>query len=181
MTHELVTERLVLRELQVSDAAALRAIATQAYVLKWMPDWEMPLADIEGLIDWYVGCYAQPETMRIMLALTLKESSEMIGLVGTGRKPEVDDDVEIMYYLSEKFSRQGYMSEAASALAEYALNHLAIDYLIGIAEPDNPASQKVLERAGFKQEGVRQILNSGEHEEKPFFYYRRYKNAPKSD
>ncbi|MBK9219022.1 MAG: GNAT family N-acetyltransferase [Uliginosibacterium sp.] len=173
MPHELMTERLVLRELTVADAPALRQICTQPYVLKWMPDWEMPLADMEGLIAWYCDCYAKPETMRIMLAMTLKDSGKMIGLVGTGRKPEVDDDVEIMYYIDEAFSARGYTSEAARALADHALQTLAIDHLIGIAEPDNPGSQKVLARAGFTQEGTRLILNSGEHEEKPFLYYRR--------
>lgn len=173
MTHELITERLILRELTVADAPELRQICTQAYVLKWMPDWEMPLADLEGLIGWYVDCYPHPETMRIMLAVTLKESGKMIGLVGTGRKPEVDDDVEIMYYIAEAFSSQGYISEAARELADYALQTLDVDHLIGIAEPDNPGSQKVLERAGFSREGTRMILNSGEQEEKPFYYYRR--------
>jgi len=173
MKNELITSRLVLRELTVADASALRQICTQPYVLKWMPDWDMPLADMEGLLGWYVDCYQQPETMRIMLALTLKESGKLIGLVGTGRKPEVDDDVEIMYYIAESYSGQGFMSEAARALADHALQKLDIDHLIGIAELDNPASQKVLERAGFRQLGTRLILNSGEHEEKPFYYYRR--------
>ena len=78
-----------------------------------------------------------------------------------------------MYYIDEAFSARGYTSEAARALADHALQTLAIDHLIGIAEPDNPGSQKVLARAGFTQEGTRLILNSGEHEEKPFLYYRR--------
>lgn len=173
MPHELMTDRLVLRELTVSDAPSLRQICTQPYVLKWMPDWEMPLADMERLIAWYCDCYAKPETMRIMLAMTLKDTGKMIGLVGTGRKPEVDDDVEIMYYIDEAFSARGYTSEAARALADHAMQTLAIDHLIGIAEPDNPGSQKVLARAGFAHEGTRLILNSGEHEEKPFLYYRR--------
>lgn len=177
MHHLLITERLVLRELRVSDAPALLAIATQPHILKFMPDWEMSLAQMEELLGWYERCYPHPETMRIMLAITLKESGEMIGVVGSGRKPEVDDDVEIMYYVSEAFQRKGYVSEAAKALADHALKHLDIDHLIAIAELDNPASQKVLEKAGFRQQGLRQILNSGETEEKPFYYYRREKQA----
>ena len=177
MHHKLVTKRLVLRELRVSDAPDLLAIATQAHILKFMPDWEMPLAQMEELLGWFESCYLHPETTRIMLAITLKESGEMIGVVGTGRKPEVNDDVEIMYYVSEAFQGKGYVSEAAKALADHALECLDIDHLVAIAELDNPASQKVLEKAGFRQQGLRQILNSGESEEKPFYYYRRDKRA----
>lgn len=48
------------------------------------------------------------------------------------------------------------------------------DYLIAIVEPDNIPSQKVVERCGFRKIETRMLVNGGETEEKPFFYYRLY-------
>jgi RimJ/RimL family protein N-acetyltransferase len=49
-----------------------------------------------------------------------------------------------------------------------------MDYLIAIVELDNYPSQRVVEKCGFRKIETRMILNSGESEEKPFFYYRLY-------
>lgn len=173
---KITTPRLILREFHKSDAKDLREIATQEYVLKWMPDWEMDEQHFEDWIGRMSQLYgtANAQTARIMLAVTLKGTHQLIGMVGIGNKEEVDNEIEIAYFISRDFSGKGYMTEAAKAMTDWAIHFLDLEYLIAIVELDNISSQKVIKKCGYEQLEQRMILNSGETEIKPFYYYRKY-------
>lgn len=175
------TERLILREFKESDAEALCEICNQKYILKWMPDWEGTVEERRRWIRWVEGLYtkANNEKARIMLAVTLKESNELIGMVGIGNKEEVDNEIEIAYFISEEYCNKGYMSEASKAMSQWAFNILDLEYIIAIVEIDNYPSQRIVEKCGFVKHDIKMILNSGETEEKPFCYYRLYNNVRK--
>ena len=166
------TERLLLRPFVEDDAMILNSIANQQYVLKWMPDWESTVEDTRQLIRYFISQYplANKNIARVMLAVELDGS--IIGMVGIGNKKEVDNEIEIAYFISQLYSGEGYISEAAKALALWAFDTVRLDYLIAIVEIDNYPSQHVLEKCGFQKIDTRLILNSGEVEEKPFYYYR---------
>ena len=168
------TNRLALRPFEMKDAPALNKVANQAYILKWMPDWESTINDTEQLIGYFVSQYplASKTTARVMFAVEF--DSAIIGMVGIGNKEEVDNEIEIAYFISEAYAGQGYISEAAKAVSRWALDNLGMDYLIAIVETDNYASQRVVEKCGFQKIDTRVIRNSGESDEKPFYYYRLY-------
>ncbi len=172
------TERLILRQFSEEDALELNEICNEKYILKWMPDWESSIEHRRKWISWVHKEYssATKYNARIMLAVTLKSDGKIIGMVGIGNKEEVDNEIEVAYFISEKFSNKGYISEAAKAIIKWAFDSLKLDYLIAIVELDNFPSQKVVEKCGFKRLGTRMIRNSGESEEKPFYYYRLYNN-----
>ena len=54
------------------------------------------------------------------------------------------------------------------------IDSLRLNYLIAIVETENFPSQRVIEKSGFTKLETRMILNSGETEEQPFYYYRLY-------
>jgi len=163
------TERLLLRQFTEQDAEALNKIANQKYILRWMPDWEFSVADIRKLICYFITQYplANKEKARVMFAVCKKGSNEIIGMVGIGNKKEVDNEIEIAYFISENYAGKGYATESAKAVSKWALTSLKIDYLIAIVEPDNYPSQKVISNCGFQKIETRMILNSGEKERKP--------------
>ena len=168
------TERLTIRPFQIEDAPALNKIANQKNILKWMPDWESAIEDTQKLIGYFVSQYplANRTTARVMFAVILEDS--VIGMVGIGNKKEVDNEIEIAYFISESYAGKGYISEATKAVSCWALDNLGMEYIIAIVETDNMPSQRVVDKCGFQKIDVRMILNSGEAEEKPFFYYRLY-------
>ena len=174
MNFTINTNLLTLRPFEVKDAPALNEIANQTHILKWMPDWESTIKDTEKLIGYFVSQYplASKTTARVMFAVEFNGS--IIGMVGIGNKKEVDNEIEMAYFISEAYAGQGYISEAAKAVSCWALGNLGMDYLIAIVETDNYASQRVVEKCGFQKIDTRMILNSGESEEKPFHYYRLY-------
>jgi len=101
-------------------------------------------------------------------------NDSVIGMVGIGNKKEVDNEIEIAYFISEAYAGNGYILEAAHAVSRWALRSLKMNYLIAIVETDNYPSQRIVEKCGFEKIDSRMILNSGESEEKLFFYYRLY-------
>lgn len=167
------TEKLILRQFTENDVEELQYICSQPYILKWMPDWKRTLEERKEWISWVQKQYleATKDVARIMLAVTLKSSKQIIGMVGIGNKEEVNNEIEIAYFISEEYSNNGYISEATKAMMEWAFTNLKFDYLIAIVEPDNIPSQRVVEKCGFTKLDTKMILNSGDAEEKPFYYY----------
>ncbi len=60
------------------------------------------------------------------------------------------------YWIGAPHTRQGYMLEALSAVSHYAFRDLDLSRLEAACLPENLASRGVLEKAGFKYEGVAQ-------------------------
>ncbi|MDR0898241.1 MAG: GNAT family N-acetyltransferase [Oscillospiraceae bacterium] len=169
------TERLHLRPFETSDAPALHGMANQPHILKWMPDWKSTLEDTESLIQYFASQHplACATMARVMFAVTLQDC--VMGMVGIGNKKELDNEIEMAYFISEAYAGNGYITEAAQAVSRWALQNLQMDYLIAIVEPDNIPSQRVVEKCGFQRMGKRMVLNAGDSVAKPFCYYRLYR------
>ena len=60
------------------------------------------------------------------------------------------------YWIGEAFARQGYMREAILALTHHAFTRLDLSRIEAACLPENVPSRGVLEKCGFKYEGVAQ-------------------------
>ena len=60
------------------------------------------------------------------------------------------------YWIGEAYGGRGFMTEALQAVTEFAFGELSLGRLEAGCLPENGASRKVLERCGFKYEGVGQ-------------------------
>lgn len=60
------------------------------------------------------------------------------------------------YWVGAPHQRQGYMREAIDAVVHYGFTALDLSRLEAACLPENEASRGVLEKAGFKYEGVAQ-------------------------
>lgn len=82
-----------------------------------------------------------------------REDNAYIGSVAFMNSPEKDPDkvglVEIGYATEEPYRGQGYMTEAVSAMADWALAQPKVYGLIAGVLDGNPASDRVLEKCGF--------------------------------
>ena len=61
--------------------------------------------------------------------------------------------VAIGYWLLERARGRGLGSRAVALLARWALTDAALERVEALVEPENVASQRVLEKAGFRREG----------------------------
>lgn len=82
-----------------------------------------------------------------------REDGACIGSISFMNSPEKDPDklglVEIGYTTEEPFRGQGYMTEAVSAMCDWALAQKKVYGMIAGVLDDNPASARVLEKCGF--------------------------------
>lgn len=144
----LETDRLQLREMELSDIASLSTI----------------LQD-ERVMYAYNGAFNEEETMAWMQkqlqrykefgfglwAVLLKGSNEMIGQCGITMQDYKETRVpEIGYLLAYKYWHKGYATEAAVACREYGINKLRFDSLYSIIRDTNLPSQKVALRNGMR-------------------------------
>ena len=60
------------------------------------------------------------------------------------------------YWIRPDYARQGYMSEAVNALTAYAFTAMDLSRIEAACLPENDPSRGLLERCGFKYEGVAQ-------------------------
>ena len=61
---------------------------------------------------------------------------------------------EIGYGILEEYRRQGYATEAVGAACRWAFQHAEVKSLEAETETENAASQRVLEKCGFRPNGI---------------------------
>ena len=73
--------------------------------------------------------------------------------------------VEIGYSLAKWKWNQGYMTEALEKVIEYTFETMDVNRIEAMHEPENPASGRVMEKCGFKKEGLlrQRLYNKGKY------------------
>lgn len=137
----LETNRLLLREMTLSDMGALSLILQDKKV---MYAYNGAFNDKETLI------WMQKQLQRYkdygfgLWGVFLKDTNEMIGQCGiTMQEYKTAQVPEIGYLLAHKYWHNGYAIEAATACREYGFSTLNFDELYSIIRDTNVASQKV--------------------------------------
>lgn len=75
------------------------------------------------------------------------------------------------YWVGERFARQGYMNKAVRALIPFIFRTLGLHRIEAACLPANQPSQNLLEKAGFRKEGLakRYLQINGEWEDHVLF------------
>ncbi|UCG62074.1 MAG: GNAT family N-acetyltransferase [Candidatus Zixiibacteriota bacterium] len=155
------TPRLILRPFTLDDIPAFHAILSQPEVMYYLPEGVMTLGEVREIVEWYQMCYEKDTPENIIkwtLAVWLKSDGtpeqteahpELIGWAGVGPLEFDESQIEIFYGLARHHWGRGYATEAARAVLDYAFGTIGIKRLVGIANPENAASVKVLEKIGM--------------------------------
>jgi len=64
-----------------------------------------------------------------------------------------NDDVEVGYLFDEHYWNKGYAGEIVPAIVKWGVEHLGLDYIVGVTNPHNKISQKVLMKSGLHYVG----------------------------
>lgn len=143
---QLETKRLVLRPMLESDFDALLLIFTDPKV---MAVFDHPPFTHEQMHHWLNrNLDHQNQFGYGLFSVILKETGELIGDCGL----EVMEDMgaaELGYDFRSDFWNQGYATEAASAVRNYAFDVLKLPQLISLIRVGNHASKRVAEKVGM--------------------------------
>lgn len=87
-----------------------------------------------------------------LMTVRHKQTEEFVGRAGIFHLAFQFDhpEIEMGYILSPKFWGQGYATEIATYLVEWAKENLTVPYLLGVTYQENTASQKVLKKVGME-------------------------------
>jgi len=66
------------------------------------------------------------------------------------KRPPADRSVEIGYGVDARFRNRGYATEAADGMCRRAFQSGLVDRVVAATEDGNPASDRVLRKAGFR-------------------------------
>jgi len=100
----------------------------------------------------YKKMLTEPESYlwRTFWMFVLKDENAIIGSAGFKGKPDISGSVEIGYGISEAYRSQGYTTEAVASICNWALMQDGINSIIAETDKNHIASQKVLQKNGFK-------------------------------
>lgn len=149
----LLTERLILRMMRVSDCDDMYEYAKRREVtrfLSWRPH---PSSE-------YTRQYLEYLSTRYNIgdfydwAVVLKESKKMIGTCGFTRFDLHNNYAELGYVLNPKYCGNGYATEAAREVIKFGFKELELHRIEARYMPGNIASHRVMQKLGMKDEGV---------------------------
>ncbi|MEX0344915.1 MAG: GNAT family N-acetyltransferase [Rhizobiaceae bacterium] len=84
-----------------------------------------------------------------------RHSGDLVGGISIGNiRRGVAQSGHIGYWMGEKHSGKGLMSEALSLVIEHGILTLGLHRIEAACIPDNKRSIRVLEKAGFRSEGL---------------------------
>ena len=140
------TDELIVDEISENDTKRFHEICNQKFVLRWMKDWEHNLDEVKDLINYFIMGYEikNPYKHPFCLAIRLKDTQELIGICGFGKKEELDNEVEICYFIDEKHSNKGYMGQVVKIAIEIYFEMTEKDFLCAIVNEENINSLKIL-------------------------------------
>ena len=100
------------------------------------------------------GCLEHPDQWDwyAIWMIELKDGTHIGELCFKGLS--ADGIAEIGYGISEKYQKNGYATEAVSAVLEWAFSHQDIAAVEAETDTDNTASIRVLEKCGFALNGI---------------------------
>lgn len=105
--------------------------------------------------DWLAALRTsqEPDPWRHGFFLVQRESGAVIGAAGFKGPPDAEGMVEIAYGVAPSFEGQGYATEAAGALVEFAFDSGLVKLVRAHTLPVANASTRVLAKCGFRHVG----------------------------
>lgn len=168
MKEPIETERLLLRELLLSDADGMFELDSNPNVHLFLGN--KPVKDIDESLHQIKNIQQQYEDLGTgRWAVILKETNEFLGWSGikfiTNEINNHKDFYEIGYRFIEKHWGKGYATEAGKAFIDHAFNVMKVEALYAYADAGNENSRKILEKLGLR------YVNSFEYEEELEVWY----------
>lgn len=149
----LSTPRLVLRPVQLEDAAALAAIYGDPETARYLAmDLLRTPAQMRAKLVRDVAAVAAGEAARWVL--TLPGSAEAVGYVALFAHAPREARAEVGFVLARSLWGQGHLTEVLPVLLGEGFGRMALHRIEARVDPRNAASLAVLARHGFRREGL---------------------------
>ena len=146
------TERLILRPMAPCDAPEIQRLAGDREVAATTRDIPHPYED--GVAEaWICACQELIAAGKLVnFAITLRSDGSFVGVISLHRDADANA-AELSYWVGKPFWNQGYATEAVKAVLRHGLADLGLDRVFAAHFARNPASGRVMQKAGMLHEG----------------------------
>jgi RimJ/RimL family protein N-acetyltransferase len=147
----LETERLLLRQLEVTDAPFILELVNEPAWLRFIGDKRIKTiaAAQDYILKGPVAMYAR--TGFGLWLVELKAKRTPIGICGLIKRDSLPD-IDLGFAFLAGYWRNGYAFESATATILYGQKSLGLKKIVAVMSPDNQASERLLEKLGFRFE-----------------------------
>ena len=154
------TGRMILRPPVYGDFRHWSALRDQSseFLTPWEPRWARDHLSRKSFVNrvyWASRSIAQGTALPLFMER--REDGRLLGAItldNIRRGPA--QAATIGYWVGEPHAREGYMREALTAMVHHAFEVLDLSRLESACLPENKASRGLLEKCGYKYEGVAQ-------------------------
>jgi len=148
---ELKGQGFTLREWRESDVTALQRNADNSKIYNCLLDVFPHPYTMENAACWVEMMLKQDP----LLVFVIDIAGELAGVVGITMRNDVYSKAPLIgYWLGEAYWGRGIMTQAVKLMVDYTFANLDIIRLQAGIFSTNPASMRVLEKAGFVKEGI---------------------------
>jgi RimJ/RimL family protein N-acetyltransferase len=142
------TDRLAIRNFGPDDWQDLQEVAVQYRASKWAKyedPWPTSTEEVKGMVEWF----AQGDGY---LAVSLKATGKLIGLIAIERRKDQEERVHNLGYVFHPgYHGHGYATEGCRAAMDHVFGQLAADGILTGTHPANEPSVRLLKRLGLTE------------------------------
>lgn len=152
LTKPIETERLVLRTLKETDMEFIYRQFSDMDMCRFFN--EPPCESLEKaqeIMNYYKNPGKEPQHRWMMVK---KTDHEPVGTLGYHCYNSSFSKVEIGYDVWKEFWKEGYASEVLPVLLALCFDSLHVNRVYATLDPENIASKKLLNKFGFRYEGI---------------------------
>ena len=147
----LYTQRLYLRLLEIDDAVHFANLVQSTHIPENGFGITFPYT-VENAQQMIVRSQNMFENGHYRWAIVQKDTEKIIGLMSLSVN-QAHHNAEIGYWIGDAYWNQGFATEAAYCVLQFAFEQKGLHRVFGQTFSHNPASERVLEKLGMKYEG----------------------------
>ncbi len=161
--NNLISERIVVRNFQISDWKKLYEIIVKYQASEFAPydqQWPTSEEEIKKVTEWFANGDK-------FLAVCLIDTNQLIGFVGLNPEKGGQGIYNIGYVFDTDYHRKGYATEACRAVLKNTFDQLNANKIITGTASINLPSIKLLEGLGFTKIGEEMVSFTKGEDGKP--------------
>ena len=145
------TERLILKRITNDDVNEVFELRSNPETMKYIP---RPLVKTTEDALEHIAMIEEKIILNegINWGISLKDSHKLLGIIGYYRMQPENYRAEIGYILLPEFHGKGIITEAVKRLIIFGFDDLKLHSIEAIIDPENFASEKVLQKCNFVKE-----------------------------
>ena len=150
---ELRTDRLTLRKFVPEDAPEVQRLVGAREVARTLP---VPHPYEDGMAEEWIASHrpAFEAGRSVTLAVVLREDGALISCVSLLLNAR-DENAELGFWIGAPYWGRGYATEAVGGVLRYGFEELGLHRVHASHLGNNPASGRVMRKAGMSYEGTR--------------------------